>query len=254
MTERFVLCGFPRTGTTVVAGSIVQHPELLFYGEIFNNMGQVRQMEARRITMGAGWKFERPLDFGVDACALNCSARSYLDAFFERQGPHKAVGFKLMLDQVREGPNSDIWPWLADNSDVRIIRTRRDNLLESVCSYVRASMTRRWHSEASGDQPKHRFVVPPADVEALFKRFEDLAPEWQSIEQTHQILDLDYQRISSDFSGCMDDVHAFLGVSPRKVEPRLKKIASMTPKQELANYDDLKATFADSHYGRYFTE
>ena len=75
---KFILVGFPRTGTTVLAGSIITHPEVLFYGELFNNTPEVRHAEAQRITLGAGWKFETALDWGISACSYTGSTHEYL--------------------------------------------------------------------------------------------------------------------------------------------------------------------------------
>jgi len=250
---KFILTGFPRTGTTVVAGSIVKHPEILFYGEIFNNMQEVRVGEAHRITMGAGWKFPNALPHGMGACPADSGTHNYLNNFFDRDLPFKALGFKLMFDQVVEGPNSDVWDYIKVDPEIKIIRTVRENLLEVVCSFVRASITKRWHTTGEQLPNQHRFIVSPDDFKGLAERFQSMPVQMQGIEGTHDLLDLEYSKICSDFEGVMKTVFDFLGVDDKeKVTPELKKIAGLKPHEELANYEELKKHFSGTEYEKYF--
>lgn len=249
---KFILTGFPRTGTTVVSGSLITHPETLFYGELFNNTPEVRDTEAKRITLGGGWKFDEAMDWGISPCSYTESAHSYLDELFSRDVPFKAVGFKILNDQVTDGLNSDAWSYIADHPEIKVIRTVRPNMIEIICSYVRASMTQRWHTTGE-ELPSHRFVVPPHEVEALVARFSKLPVGMENVDETHQVLEVAYDRISSDFQGCMSDIFKFLDLAPGELAPpRLKKIASLKPNEELANYDELKKHFQNTEYSQYF--
>ena len=138
---KFIILGLPRSGTTVVGGSVITHPEVLFYGELFNNMMDVRANEAARITLGAGWKLETAMGWGIQACSDQQSTHQYLDNFFARAVPFKAIGFKFLYDQAVAGPNRDAWDYIAQHPEIKIVRTQREELLEIVCSYVRARMT-----------------------------------------------------------------------------------------------------------------
>ncbi|MCP3661079.1 MAG: hypothetical protein GY696_01065 [Gammaproteobacteria bacterium] len=250
---KFILAGFPRTGTTVLAGSIIAHPELLFYGELFSNTAQVRHTEAMRITMGAGWKLESVLDWGIPPCSYTGSTHGYLDELYNCEVSFKAVGFKIMFDQAMDGPNSDVWNYIGDHPEIKIIRTKRDSRLEVICSYVRAHITRRWHT-TGGPMPNPRFVIPPHEFLALLKKMETVPMPIQKVDSTHQVLELDYGRISEDFQACMSDIYLFLDLTSGEVTPpRLKKIARMKPNEELANYEELKQHFQNTKYSKYFT-
>jgi len=250
---KFILSGFPRTGTTVLAGSIITHPDILFYGELFSNTPEVRHTEAMRITMGAGWKLDRPLDWGMQPCSYTERSSAYLDETFSREVPFKAIGYKIMYDQVTEGPNSDVWEYISSHPEIKIVCTKRENLIEIICSYVRASMTRRWHS--TGEIfPKHKFVVPPDKFLELLKKFEQKPEPMERVVGTHQVLELDYARICTDFRGCMSDIYSFLDVESVEVAaPRLKKIARMQPNEELANYAELEQYFKYTPYAKHFS-
>ena len=213
----------------------------------------VRNTEASRETMGAGWKYEQALDWGIPACSDSIPSESYIKELFSRVTPFKAVGFKLLYDQAIAGPNSDAWETIASDPEIKIIRTQRADLLEVVCSYVRAKITRRWH--IAGDQPieSPRFIVPPAEFEGLIDKLETVPEPAIGLEKTHDILDVNYTQISQDFAGSMAKIFAFVGVNPDiSVEPKLKKIARLRPDEELANYHDLKKHYMNTRYSKYF--
>lgn len=250
--KKFILTGFPRTGTTVIAGSIITHPDVLFYGELFSNTKEVRHTEAQRITLGAGWKLDAQLDWGISACSYTGSTHEYLDELFAQDMPFKSVGFKIMYDQCIEGPNSDVWDYISSHPEIKIIRTKREELIEVVCSYVRAKITRRWHT--TGEAIKSpRFVVPLHEFLPLMEKLETPPAALRNINDTHQVLELDYSRICDDFQGCMSDIDSFLDIQPGEVAPpRLKKIARLKPNEELANYEELKQHFQSTPYSKYF--
>lgn len=251
--KKFIITGIPRSGTTVISCSVVTHPEILFYGELFNSMMGVRTTEASRTTLGAGWKFERPLNRGIPACSDRISAQDYLKDFFSRDIPYNAVGFKILYDQAIEGPNSDTWEYVANDPEIKIIRTRRTDLLEVVCSYVRAKITRRWHIAGDQSLESPRFIVPPAEFENLIKKLEAVPEPALRFDKTHDVLDIGYDQISMDFQDSMTRIFSFLGVDSNiTVEPKLKKIARMKPYEELANYQDLKRHFSNTPRSKYF--
>ncbi|MGR8919474.1 MAG: sulfotransferase [Gammaproteobacteria bacterium] len=251
-TVKFVLCGLPRSGTTVVAGSLLTHPQVLFYGELLNDLEGVRRNEASRITLGAGWQIANQANQALRACGLGEDGYGYLSQFFALETNARALGFKLQLDQAAAGPNHTAWRYLEEHDELRIVRTRRENLLDVVCSYVRARITRRWHTPAGAvDSP--RFVLPPHECEPLFERFDAAARVIEGFEQTHRVLDVDYADIETAFAETMARVFSFLDLdTTAPAEPRLKKIAQGTPATEIANYAELAQHFADTRFARHF--
>ncbi len=248
----FILSGCARSGTTVIGGSLITHPEVRFYGELFNDVIGVRKNEAARLTLGAGWKIANAPTQPVRPCEQNESGRAYIEEFYAVERPAKAVGFKLLYDQALNGPNSDVWRYISDRSEIKIVRTQRENLLEIVCSYVRARITRRWHSPENIEKSP-RFVLPPHECKSLFQRFEKTPSAFEDIEQTHRILDVEYTDISENFTTTMVRVFSFLGVDHAiEAKPHLRKIARLRPNEEIVNYPELQDHFQGTPYGRYF--
>jgi len=80
--QPFILLSLPRSGTTVLSQPLADHPELLYYGELFEPNPQLRQREASRQTVGH--TVVRNLPFGVEACRDDEDGAEYLRRFFSR--------------------------------------------------------------------------------------------------------------------------------------------------------------------------
>jgi hypothetical protein len=76
----FLLLGSYRTGSTLVANSVVDHPEILFYGEVFHNVLHRREAEAARQTLGHGMRQRLPL--GLPVCRNEDDGFAYLTRLF----------------------------------------------------------------------------------------------------------------------------------------------------------------------------
>ncbi|GAA5314861.1 MAG: sulfotransferase [Candidatus Pelagadaptatus aseana] len=251
--QKFVLTGMPRTGTTVLSGALLHHPDVLFYGELFHHNIKVRAGEAARRTLGAGWKLDPPPGQGIKCCPPQMPAAAYLKALFGQPTLQRALGFKLLSDQATRGSNSDVWDCLVADQQVKFIETRRRHLLPVICSFVRASMTRCWHTNKAPEAAV-TFVITADEFVRLADRFQYRHPALARLASQRRLV-IDYEAIESDFSGCMARLFRFLGVTvPDRVQPALKKIATLSPEQELRNYRELKLQFEGSAYGRIFED
>jgi hypothetical protein len=249
---KFLMTGLPRSGTTVVSGSIITHPQVLFYGELLNQFIGVRQTEAARTTLGGRWEIANTPRREFRACGLEENGSQYLQELYSLDNDSKAIGFKLLFHQARNGPNSHVWSYLADNTDIKIISTRRENLLDVVCSWVKANRSNVWH--ISGDEkPGEKVELSVQRCEELINHFSQMQKILGLIQNQHQVLEIDYQLINDDFGGAMNTVYDFLELDSMEAKPSLKKIARHTPREEITNYDQLKEYFSNTQYAEYFS-
>lgn len=248
---KFLITGLPRSGTTVISGSVSVHPEILFYGELLNHFEHVRYKEATQLTIGGGLKTSKEKRYEFKTCSPEENGSHYLQEFYSLDANSKAIGFKLLYHQARNGLNSEAWRYLANNNNIKIIATRRENLLDIVCSWVKANQSRVWH--ISGDEKSLQyFKIPIKRCEELFNQFSIAQKIIKLFENKHDVLKINYQMINNDFGGTMSTIYDFLELDTIDAKPLLKKIAQNTPKDELINYDELKKYFSNSQYAKYF--
>jgi hypothetical protein len=245
----FLLLGSFRTGSTLVANSLVEHPEILFYGEVFHNVLHRRKAEAARETLGHG--VLRRLPLGLPLCRNDDDGFDYLARLFSRGSRFGATGFKLFYDHAGSGPVSAAWEYVASDRRIRIIHLFRDNWLESLVSHERAMLTGVWHSP--NPPSAGSFRLSPEKCRAHFARLEELGPRVQPILDTHPVFGLEYRQLVGDFQQSMVRLCSFLQVSSdREFVPRFAKLARKEPRYELANYEELQVCFRGTPYARFF--
>ncbi len=247
---KFIFLAHPRTGTTLISNSFVDHPEILLYGELFHKSGLRRKDEAQRETMGAG--VFRKLEYGIPACSEDEDGYEYLERLYSQNVPFRAIGFKLLNQHAGNGPNASVWKFLDKHPEIKIIHIIRQNLLEIITSHARAHNSRTWHvAESEKTDP---FELPVSYCEENFNVLENTYNAHQSLINSRPVLSLDYEQISGNFHECMDKVCTFLEIDRNiKFTPHLKKIANLEPSKEISNYQELKSYFENTRFGKYFT-
>jgi hypothetical protein len=249
----FIVLGPQRSGTTVVSLALVEHPDILFYGELFNHEMIKRTSIAAREILGSGVNIPPELSsYGVAACQATENGYEYLDRFYASDVPFMAIGYKMLYTNAIRGiPNRAAWDYIVDHPEIKIIHLQRENLLEIVCSIARANISKIWHTyepvESEG------FSLTPAECLTYFKSIHRIPARAQRILKTHQVLDIEYNQVAEDFQESMSRIFSFLDVNTEiKTSHRLVKISRFQPNEEIINYQELKEHFKDTQYGKYF--
>jgi len=251
---KFILTGLPRTGTTLIGCSLLDHLEVLYYGELFNSNFDIRELEVKGIRLSTADNFQNKphfSDYEIPPCRFDESGYEYLDWFYTRDVPFNVVGFKLLYRDVPEGANASAWDYLVDHPEIKIINMQRENMLDVIVSLGRADKTEIWHTNVNDIEPvKFKFTVKV--IEETFSHFEQLQVDKQEIISSHEVLNTEYQKAS--FQETTSRIFSFLGVDADiKVYEKLRKIAKLKPSKEIINYQELKEYFKDTQYGKYFT-
>jgi len=250
--NKFILFSAVRSGGTVVGLSVFKHPEVLYYHELFHAKIRRRVDESSRKSVCFKTSYLRKEHrYSFKHCAIDDNGYDYLNDFYSRSVPFKSIGFKLLSNQAFDGRNGELWNYIEEHTEIKIIHIQRANMLENICSVARADMRGVWHTRTP-------IVTQPLEVTVdNFKRYiwniKFSHPSVNKFLKTHNVLNLEYEQICSDFQRCMVRVFEFLEVrSDIKCKPMLSKIANLQPNEEILNYKELKEHFKETRYGKYF--
>ena len=232
-----------------MGNALADHPEILFFGEVFHVYPFRRVAEAARATLGAG--VVRRLPLGLPVCRDEDDGSRYLGRLFDQGTGFRATGFKLFYHHARSGAVASAWDYLAATPRLKIVHLRRSNWLESLVSLERARMTGTWH--ATAPQQVRAFCLSPQCCRRYFEDLERSAALVQPLLDTHAVLELEYRQVVAEFQPLLARICAFLDVEPAApLTARLVKIAQVEPSRELTNYHELRACFRDTPYSRFF--
>jgi LPS sulfotransferase NodH len=131
---KFVIVSRGRTGSTLLRTSLATHHQIKMFGEFF------------RIPDRIIW---HP-NFGHETDRAHKLASTDPANFFDnrvfRTYPQniKAAGFKIFYYHAEEGNFKQVWKYLVEQKDMRIIHNKRRNILKTQLSDKRAWQTGQW--------------------------------------------------------------------------------------------------------------
>lgn len=237
---RFIVLAHQRSGSTLLADALQQHPRVRMHDEILTTTEDEATRRDRHAVAG------RWLADGDDAAA-------FLRDVFMPQGDESAAGFKLMENHARR--HLSAWDHLGGDRELRVIHLWREDLLACALSHFTAARTRIWNViDGAGLPPEPEpFAVSVEECRVEFTKLEQARARARAWFSSHAFLELEYRRhLEGDFGVTMARVFEFLDVSAVTVRQRLIKMARRSPREQLANYAELARAFAGSPYARFF--
>lgn len=253
--KRFIILGHGRSGSTLLARSLTQHPNVRMFGELFHDEEPERERAFRAFNESVGPRRREPRFYrdGEDGAA-------YLRETVFRRRPWRellAVGFKMFYLHARADPRvKTAWDYLVENTDVRVIHLGRSNLLECWLSLQMAHITGEWERRKGAPGP--RTLVPPLDLdpakcEAFFNQ--TLAHRRWAAERfrRHPTLELEYEAdVVGRFEQTVRRMQDFLEAPRGPAEKLLEKQARRKPREQIVNYDEFKDYFRHTLYEGFF--
>jgi LPS sulfotransferase NodH len=259
---KFILLGHARIGSTLLVASLMEHPQVHLFGELFNTVSEAREQAfsfgLRPSEASAPHASVGPIDeklfyqSGEDA-AVFIEQR----AFYPHANESVAVGFKIFYHQAHDTRGAEkAWEYLFAHPEIRVIHLSRRNLLESFLSLRIAFQTDEWtrpKGEAAPRRelpPQHLPVTECAEYFAEIKRQRELARHGF---RHHQVMEIEYERdICRNFQETLHRIQAFLDVPCRAARQLLEKQAQHKPWEQISNYSELKEHFRHSAYAELF--
>lgn len=232
----FVVISHGRSGSTLLTKSLDLHPDVSCPGEVFN------AIESHRVAGRSG-----AYQDGDDPVAF-CR-----EELFPIEGETQpCCGFKLHFNQMRQDENAlALWTWLESNTDIRVILLRRENLFDSYVSQQRAMAAGKWRRRP--DQPVPEAYIRPIAIDPQHC-LRNMRNSSRRIEETwacfqhHSRLQIAYENLAGSFQPTMDEVWAFLGVAPLRVDPPLARMNVVDHATGISNFAEICEALAGTEF------
>ena len=204
----FVIIACPRTGSTLVAQTLNQHPHIKCGREVLHSPLNISEWRPPVIQKLYGHQ-DSPLNFKkLDPIPLVQYAFTIFD------------GFKIMCGQTKT--NDPLWQYLKE-FDCRFIFIQR-NMIDSIISLYHAETTGIWHLYKKIEVPQQKIVIP---VEFCMK-YVDFYNQYLDLKhflgsRPHFILE--YFKIKESWQ----ELQEFLGVNYHELQSPTHKILNQRP-------------------------
>ena len=243
---KYIILARSRTGSNLLRGLLNAHSQIDAYGEVFRDADSIDWDHIGRCQSAKALKLwqHAPIEF--------------LETQLFGKYPKKiaAVGFKLFYYHGQEENWSSVWPYLEDQSNLKVIHIKRRNILETHLSRKRAEMTAEWVNVtgAQEKQKPHSFLLDYDECLADFERTRAWETDYDARFAHHPLLEVGYEDLAKDHETEMARAFDFLGVHQEAVHPTTYKQAQRTLSQRIINYDELKKQFLGSPWETFFEE
>lgn len=267
--QRFVILGSARTGSNLLLSLLSAHPHIKTYGELFN-LDMLPETSLIEV---------------LDDPVTYLRRRVYQDHKLEIA----AVGFKMFYDhltrayftklvdisdaapQLREKYNRfssfiesnyaweilderfrTAWKFLRADQSLAVIHLQRRNVLHTLISLKQAYMTSQWWSLKSGLQTTLPVYLDPGECCRYFQKLTNSAAEADAAFAEHSKINVIYEDLIDKQQDTLQRIFAFLKVPYEPVTTRMKKQNLASPREIVANYEQLKSYFRNTRWDAFF--
>lgn len=242
-TKFIILCR-SRTGSNLLLNQLQFHENIRMFYEIFS-----QDQSPKEFWDYINYDIQNVINFKQN------DPIKFIETFLFREMPLnvKAVGFKLFYYHAQKAKTQEIWQYLQDYQELKIIHLVRKNLLQTYVSQQIALTTNSWYLK-SGQQVKSNPAIA-LDYEQTIKAFEEtkkLEAENDTFFQNHQIIKVFYEDLVKNNRSEIAKIQNFLNVKPTPVSISTKKRSPQSLQQAIQNYSELKTNFQESPYTSFF--
>lgn len=259
--NKFVLICHARSGSNLLALSLLENSNIRMFLEIFNDEEESRKTDYRvdKLIAYDDWadlKLIRNGEYyrkGQDAYDFldNCV---YHNHHFEEI---KAVGFKLFYSQARENDAMKrAWDYILENNDIKVIHLVRINLFKAYVSLEKALKTNNWIEVENCTQAKSKEFNLTVNPEACKQYFITTLERRQWVRKMlsrRNYLEITYENeLCKCFETTVIKIFDFLNVPKTQIVVKTRKQGTDIIENEVQNYSSVLNFFKDTNYYQYF--
>ena len=240
--QKYIIMSHPRSGSTMLTGILSQHSQIISFHELFHSR------HIQFYTRGYN-NHSKPL-----LLLRYCYPTYFLDHFiFPAYSENiKAVGFKVFPVHLNRIPFAPVWEWLNCNKDVKVIFLTRRNLLATYLSLEKARKSGRWAIRDTSKLDKENVTLNYKRLIKQFNRHRKLTTEAFNRLSNHQIFQITYEEIISDYKNKIRNIQNFLEVDFEPHEPIHKKQEMRPLSEVITNYNELRDRFINTEWSSFF--
>lgn len=224
----FVVLGHERSGSSMLASVLSQHPDVKMLGELFHPSADERRAAAR----------------GREVYDDVGDGAAYLRRVFDRgtwDWP-LAMGFKLFYHHARRGTARSIWATLESESALRILHVRRRDVLGAFVSREVARKTGQWML-LEGDRPAPPagpFVADPGDFLVFAREISSARRELRRRIDARRVLELSYEDdLCRGFARTRVRICEHLGLDDCELSPLTLRQSRRALSEQIVNFAEL---------------
>lgn len=213
----FIIRGYPRCGTNMLATALGSHSKIKNYGELFH-MGHHGYQLKR---LGAvGW--------------IKSQQMGLHDGFLV----HGVVPGDKRLREVYE----ELWSGIKAFQPPMVI-LERENILARYASQQLAEKTRIWRRDHDGPAPTMTVELDPnAATTSYLQLKQNFAAAAQEFPWAYRV---SYEQLVRRWDRHLRNIQAMLGLAIEDCKPTTKKQDSRPIQEIVSNYDEFKAALVD---------
>lgn len=230
--NKFVLLTEERCGYQHLAELLNSHPDIVFLGEIFAPLREIREGSMfltghRIIEDESGEKF-----------LMNVMNALASDKFF---------GFKLQYSHAWSNPLwCGVWDKIVEEQ-WSVVHLIRDNLLDRYISHQLAMLENNWQNRPYQSQ----IVIDPKDFDECTKRSLWFRKEAYKKFSNNPMFEISYEEYISDPQKLIN-LQQFIGVPPILLTSTKKKQRMGSQKDCVLNFVELYKLYKGSEYANWF--
>lgn len=173
---------------------------------------------------------------------------------FDAQGK-KSVGLKLKHEELFLPKFAETREAVRRDTDIKIIHLRRENLFARFVSWwlaTKVTQVTEIHSESA--RPELQQVeIPIKDCHVDMDRSVARYAFFQKMFAQHPIYEVTYEQLAGDQrDDTLKEIQTFLGVEPRTLSSKLRKVVNKDLREIVTNYDELADHFAKTQHAKCF--
>lgn len=218
---KFIVLGRSRVGSNWFMSLLNSHKNVKAHGEIFFNIGNKSCNEIWSKTLSKDFPWV------------------------------KSKGFKIFYYHPLDSSDKNVWKYLNEDKNIKIIHLKRRNLLDIHLSWLIADKNDIWASiwtDEGKESIDKRVVVDVKEMFKDFKRTENWIKSAETQFSNHRMINVFYDELKDNQQITMNKVFEFLEVSTHEVESKLRKQNPEKYIDLIKNFEEVKMSLKDTSY------